>query len=170
MRVEGAAWINMKGQVFPLYWKRYSQAGEGKRDCGSQSIRIQPSRLVVQKESERPELQQLKEVSRKIEERQAHKDSLSPIHGMVAIENTIELSLWDFTLLVSLWVNGHSSTRASRKHESRGTKAKDVITPSTAGNIISMFTLIYLVYRSPTGTNGTAQMVLPIAHSWAAPF
>lgn len=55
--------------------KDIPKLGEGKRDCGSQSIRIQPSRLVVQKESERPELQQLKEVSRKIEERQAHKDS-----------------------------------------------------------------------------------------------
>lgn len=55
--------------------KDIPKLGEGKRDCGSQSIRIQPSRLVVQKESERPELQQLKEVLRKIEERQARKDS-----------------------------------------------------------------------------------------------
>ena len=41
--------------------------GEGKRDCGSQSIRIQPSRLVVNKGVRKARIATTKRVSRKTE-------------------------------------------------------------------------------------------------------
>ena len=60
----------------------------------------------------------------------------------------MELSVRDVILLAIYKLNGHSSTHAGRKHKSPRTEAKDAITPSTAGSIIFMFTLVYLVSQS----------------------